>query len=110
MDRCYCLFISIATRKKVEMMRAAASMLPRKLPVTFDCPPRAAAIVNWNFHDAQTGARCAHLHFEIPTISHFPHAQLKKGSAADGAKSRHIRVMHAVKQRIRPPMTIPARI
>ena len=36
---CYCLFLSIATRKKVAMMRVAASMLPRKLPVTFDCPP-----------------------------------------------------------------------
>ena len=35
----YCLFISIATRKKVEMMRAPALMLPRRLPVTFDCPP-----------------------------------------------------------------------
>ena len=44
------------------------------------------AAAHWNFHDAKTGPRCAHLHFEIPTISHFTHAQLKKGSAADGPK------------------------
>ena len=39
MDCCYCLYLSIATRKKVAMMRVAASMPPRKLPATFDCPP-----------------------------------------------------------------------
>ncbi len=35
----YCLFLSIVTRKKVAMRPAAALMLPRRLPVTFDCPP-----------------------------------------------------------------------
>jgi hypothetical protein len=42
----------------------------------------AAAVANWNFNNAQAGARSAHLHFEVPTISHFAHAQLQKGSAA----------------------------
>ena len=38
-DVSYFLFLSIATRMKVAMMRADALMLPRRLPVTLDRPP-----------------------------------------------------------------------
>ena len=79
------------------MMRADALMLPRRLPVTFDCPPAAAAIVDWNFQDAQIGVRRPHLHFEIPTIGHFAHAELKQGRAADGAKGGHVGITDAVR-------------
>ena len=79
-------------------MRDPAFSEPRKIAGDFGFAAAAAAIRDRKFKDPEAGAGDAHLHFKIPAIGEFAHAQRKQSVAAHRAIGAHVSVTHAVKQ------------
>ena len=48
------------------------------------------------FQDSKPGLGCANLHFQIPAICGFGHAEAEQGIAANGAKRSHVGILRAV--------------
>ena len=71
---------------------------PRSEPATFELAAEAAAIGDRQFDDAKARARHPHLHFQIPAIGHFAHAERQQGVAADGAERAHVGIAYAVEE------------
>src|SRR5260370_28646160 len=55
-----------------------------------------AMIRNGYFENTQSALRGAHLHFDVPAIAHFAHAEIQQQLAPNGPKCAHVRIGHAV--------------
>src|SRR5215469_6053184 len=53
---------------------------------------------DWHLEDAQPRPSGAHLHLEIPAVSHLAHAERIERLVTDGAKGAHVGVGNAVEQ------------
>ena len=60
-------------------------------------------MVHRDFKNAQPGARGFHLHFQIPAVGLFAHAELLQRSAPNRAKWTHVGVTNVVQDRHQPP-------
>jgi methyl-accepting chemotaxis protein len=75
----------------------------------FGLAAEAAAIGHRHFQHAQPGAGDAHLHFQIPAVGQFAHAELEQCFAPDGAKRAHVGEAHAIEQAGQPARDQPGR-
>ncbi len=55
-------------------------------------------MANRELQDPQSGARGPHLHFQIPAVGFFPHAEPFQHIAADRPQRAHVRIVHAVER------------
>src|SRR4029077_6929035 len=68
-----------------------------------------ASMRDRHLEDAQPGTSCAHLHLEVPAVSHLAHAELFEGLAADGAEGAHVGIGNAVEQARQRAGTVSSR-
>ena len=100
---------SPAMRTMVEMMRRPGAQRARQVAGDLRCPADAATARDRNFQDAQPSARRPHLHFDIPAVGHFAHAEPHQPITADGTKRAHVGVARAIEAAHREPGQPPGR-
>src|SRR6185312_14635609 len=70
----------------------------RNAPRDLGCAAEPPTISDGYLKDPQARTGGAHLHFEIPAIGHFAHAEPVERSAPDRAKGAHVGISNAVKK------------
>src|SRR5690242_16596774 len=69
----------------------------------------AAAMCNRQLEKAQPSPGRAHLHLEVPAVSHLAHAELLESLATDGTKCAHVGKTDPVEQAHEPARAVPGR-
>ena len=95
--RTYCISRCRAHRCLRNANHLRARRPRRKLPATFDFPPRRRRHET-GISRTRRRARRTHLHFDVPAICQFVHAERQQSIAADRPKGAHIGVSRAVER------------